>query len=265
MNSLEALPVDDGRARFVVLLLADPHLLEGGERSQDGATDPDGVLSLGRSDDLDLHRGWCKRRDFLLHAVGDARVHGGASRQDGVGVQVLTDVNIALHNTVVCRLVDTSRFHSQERGLEEGLGAAETLVANGDDLSVGQLVALLQGRRRSSRLHFLLEVESDVAELLLDVAHDFSLGCSREAVAALGQDLHQVVGQVTTSQIQTDDGVGKSVALVDGHGVRDTIARVEDDASGTTGSVQLQDGLDGDVHGWRVEGLEHDLKDENIV
>merc|ERR1711962_453411 len=51
---LEALPVDDGGAALVVLLLGDPHLLEGGEGSQDGASDPDGVLPLGGSDDLDL-------------------------------------------------------------------------------------------------------------------------------------------------------------------------------------------------------------------
>jgi len=56
MTDLEALPVDDGRSRLVVLLLGDPHLLEGGEGSQDGASDPDGVLPLWRSDDLDLHR-----------------------------------------------------------------------------------------------------------------------------------------------------------------------------------------------------------------
>ena len=40
---LEAFPVHDGWARLVVLLLGDPHLLEGGQRSQDGASDPDGV------------------------------------------------------------------------------------------------------------------------------------------------------------------------------------------------------------------------------
>merc|ERR1712060_642747 len=44
---LEALAVDDGGAALVVLLLGDPHLLEGGEGSQDGASDPDGVLPLG--------------------------------------------------------------------------------------------------------------------------------------------------------------------------------------------------------------------------
>merc|ERR1712110_918151 len=54
---LEALAVDDGGAALVVLLLGDPHLPEGGEGSQDGASDPDGVLPLGGSDDLDLDGG----------------------------------------------------------------------------------------------------------------------------------------------------------------------------------------------------------------
>ena len=52
-EDLEALPVDDAGACLVVLLLGDPHLLEGGQGSQDGATDPDGVLPLGGSNDLE--------------------------------------------------------------------------------------------------------------------------------------------------------------------------------------------------------------------
>ena len=186
---LEALPVDDGRARLVVLLLADPHLLERGQRREDRAADPDRVLALGRSDDLDLHRGRSQRRDLLLHAVGDAREHGGAARQHGVGVQVLADVDVALHDRVVGGLVDAARLHAEERRLEHGLRAAEALVADGDDLSVGELVALLERRGRGRRRHLLLEVERDVAELLLDVADDLTLGRRREAVAALRQDL----------------------------------------------------------------------------
>jgi hypothetical protein len=38
--------VDDLRARFVILLLGDPHLLKGGQRSEDRSTDPDGVQTL---------------------------------------------------------------------------------------------------------------------------------------------------------------------------------------------------------------------------
>merc|ERR1711983_530240 len=44
--SLEAFSVDNGWAAFVVFLLGDPHLLEGGEGSQDGSSDPYGVFSF---------------------------------------------------------------------------------------------------------------------------------------------------------------------------------------------------------------------------
>ena len=249
----------DGWARLVVLLLADPHLLERGQRGKDGPTNPDGVLPLGRSNDLDLHCGRSKGSDLLLHTVCDAWEHGAATRQHGVGVQVLPDVHVALHDGVVAGLVDASRLHAEEGRLEQGLGAAEPLVADGDHLTVGQLVALLQAGTGGSRLHLLLKVQGHVAQLLLDVAHNLTLGSGCEGVATLGQDLHQVVGQVTTSQIQTKDGMGESVALVDGHGVRHTITGVEHDPSGATGRVQRQHGLDGHVHGWSVEGLEHDL------
>ena len=65
---------------------------------------------------------------------------------------------------------------TNEGRLEEGLGAAETLIANGDDLAVRQLVALLQGGGRSSSGHLILKVQSDIAQLLLDVTHDLTFG-----------------------------------------------------------------------------------------
>merc|ERR1712214_208990 len=125
---LEALAVDDGGATLVVLLLGDPHLLEGGQGGQDGSSDPDRVLPLGRSDDLDLDGGGSQGGDLLLHPVGNTRVHGCATGHDGVGVQVLPDVNIALHDEVVGGLVDSAGLHSEEGRLEEGLGAPEPLV-----------------------------------------------------------------------------------------------------------------------------------------
>ena len=137
-TSLEALPVDDGRAGLVVLLLADPHGLEGGQRGEDGAADPDGVLPLRRGDDLDLHGARRHRRDLLLHAVGDTREHGRAAGHDRVGVQVLTDIDVALHDGVERGLVDAARLHTEEGRLEQRLRATETLVANGDDLQHNQ-------------------------------------------------------------------------------------------------------------------------------
>merc|ERR1719209_1284882 len=257
--SLEALAVDDGGAALVVLLLRDPHLLEGGQGSQDGASDPDGVLPLWGSNDLDLDGGGSQGGDLLLHAVSNTRVHGGASGHDGVGVQVLPDVNIALHDGVVGGLVDTTGFHSQEAGLEESLRAPEPLVTDGDDLSVRQLIGLLQGSGSSSGGHLLLEVQGDVAELLLDVTDNLPLGSGGEGVATLSEDLHQVVGELTASQVQTDDGVRESVTFIDGDTMGDTVTSIHDDTSGTTRGVQGQHSLDSHVHGGHVEGLEHDL------
>ncbi len=55
LEGLEALPVDNGWARLIVLLLGDPHLLEGGKGSKDGTSNPDGVLPLWWGNDFDLH------------------------------------------------------------------------------------------------------------------------------------------------------------------------------------------------------------------
>merc|ERR550519_2325916 len=144
--------------------------------------------------------------------------------------------------------MDSTRLHSEEGRLEESLGAPEPLVSDCDDLSVGKLVGLLQGAGAGGSGHFLLEVEGDVAELLLDVTHYLALGGGGEGVAALGEDLHEVICEVSAGEIETEDGVGEGVTFVDGNGVGDAVAGVENDAGGTSGGVEGEDGLDGDVH-----------------
>merc|ERR1719184_668305 len=91
------------------------------------------------------------------------------------------------------------------------------------DMTVGQLIGLLQGSRSSSSGHLLLEVEGDIAEFLLDVPDNLPLGSGGEGVATLGEDLHQVVGELTSSQVQTDDGVRESVTFIDGDTMGDTV------------------------------------------
>merc|ERR1712095_138840 len=259
IEELEALPVDNGWAALVVPLLGDPHLLEGGKGRQDGASDPDGVFPLWGSNDLDLNGGWSQGGDLLLHTISNTRVHGGAARHDGVSVQVLPDVNIALHDGVVGGLVDSAGFHSQEGRLEEGLGGTETLVTDGDDLTVGKLIGLLEGGGGSGGGHLLLKVKGNIAKLLLDVTDNFTLSGGGERVTTLSEDLHEVVGEFTASQVQTENSMGKSITLIDGNSVGDTITRVHDNTSGTTRGIQGEDSLDGNIHGGHVKGLEHDL------
>merc|ERR1712080_341288 len=147
-------------------------------------------------------------------------------------VQVLTDVNVALHDGVEGGLVDAAGLHSEEGRLEESLRAPEPLVTDGDDLSARQLIGLLQRSGSSSSGHLLLEVQGDIAELLLDVTDNLPLGGGSEGVSTLSEDLHQVVGQLTSSQVQTDNGVRESVPFIDGDTVGDTVTSVHDDTSG---------------------------------
>mgnify|MGYP001213055122 CR=1 FL=1 len=259
IEELEALPVDNGWAALVVLLLGDPHLLEGGKGRQDGASDPDGVFPLWGSNDLDLNGGWGKSGDFLLHTISNTGVHGGASGHDGVSVQVLPDVNIALHDGVVGGLVDSAGFHSQEGRLEEGLRGTEPLIANGDNLAIGKLIGLLKGGGGSSSGHLLLKVKGNIAKLLLDVTDNLTLSSGGERVATLSEDLHEVVGELTASQVQTENGMGKGITFIDGNIVGDTISRIHDHTGGTTRGIEGEDSLDGNIHGGHVECLKHDL------
>merc|ERR1719410_954242 len=53
--------------------------------------------------------------------------------------------------------------------------------------------------------------------------------------------------------------MGESITLVYGDTMGDTISRVHDNTGGTSGGVEGEDSLDGNIHGGHVEGLEHDL------
>merc|ERR1719328_364833 len=107
--------------------------------------------------------------------------------------------------------MDTAGFHSEEGRLEEGLRGTEPLVANGDDLTVGKFVGLLEGGGGRSGGHLLLKVKGDIAKLLLDVTDNLTLSSGGERVTTLSEDLHEVVGELTASQVQTKDGMGKSI------------------------------------------------------
>merc|ERR1712156_1138665 len=211
------------------------------------------------SDNLDLDGGGGQGGDLLLHTVSNTGVHGGASGHDSVSIQVLPDVNVALHDGVVDGLVDAAGLHAKEAGLEESLGAPEPLVADGDHLAVGKLIGLLQGSGGGGSGHLLLKVQGNIAQLLLDVPDNLPLGSGGEGVSPLGEDLHQVVGQLTASQVEPENGMGKGISLIDGHGVGDTIAGVQDDSSGSARGIKGEHSLDSHVHGRRVEGLKYDL------
>ena len=256
---VEALLVDDLGAVLVVLGLEDPLALEGGEGGENGTTDPDGVLTLRGSDDAGLEARGAGGLELLGEALSHTVEHGGTTREDDVGEEILTDVDVALgdglgdEGGVAIAITKTDKV-----GLEEGLRAAEALRLDGDDGGIGKLELSLDGLV-VLLLHLFVEVEGDVAGLFLDVTDDFLFGRGGEGVATFHKELHHVLSEVATGKIDTADGVGHGETLIDGDGVGDTITGVEDDTGGAASGVEGEDGLDTDVHSGAVEGLEHDL------
>ena len=126
-----------------MLLLGDPHGLEGWEGGQDGATDPGGVLPLWRSDDVDLLSVGGEGSELFLYSVSKARKHGGTTGQDDVGEEFTSEFKITLLDGVIESLVDANSGKAEQFGLQENLRAPKPLFADGDHPAVRELVGLL--------------------------------------------------------------------------------------------------------------------------
>ena len=62
---------------------------------------------------------------------------------NNVSIEVLSHVNVALGDGVEGGDVNSARFETENAGLEKGFWCTETLVADGDDLTVRKLVCCL--------------------------------------------------------------------------------------------------------------------------
>ena len=228
--------MDDEGAGLVVLLLGDPQGLEGWEGGQDGASDPGGVLPLWWSDHVVLYVVRGEGCHFFLHAVSEARKHGGTTGQNNVGVEVLPKVNITLSDGVIEHITDAKSRKTHILGLSEKLGAEEPLFADGDHFAVRKLVGLLQRCGGGSGLHLLLKVKSDIAELLLDVTVYLPLSCEGEAVSfpLTLQVPPEAFGDGTATDVEAEDRIGKSMSIVDGDGMGEIKTSVQHCSGGAS-------------------------------
>jgi len=227
---------------------------------QDGSTDPHGVFPLAWGVDLDLHLGWGEVDHLLLESLGDSSVHSSTTGHDHVLVEVFSDIDVALHDGLEGELVDWWDFTTNgAEWVKESLWASELLVTDGDDVAIWELILLLFGGGVLELLHLFLVVEGDVAKLLLDVSDDLEFGRGGEGWSALSEDLGEISGEISSGEVVSLDGVWQRVTLVDWDGVSNTITGVDDATGDSTGGVEGEDGLDGDVELGNVEVLEEDL------
>jgi hypothetical protein len=92
---------------LAVLILCDPHLLEGGETGEDGTADPGGALALRRGDHLDTHGGRGQGLHLLLQAVLEAWEHGASTGQDDVAVHLSFEIRLGVATAMNTTSVDS--------------------------------------------------------------------------------------------------------------------------------------------------------------
>ena len=109
MVSSEALPVDDGRARFIILALQDPHLLECAKRNKIDPPIHTGYFHIGEANTL----------IFIVDEATPSILSSYAQRstwQHDMNVQILADCNVTLHYIVDRSVVDSAGINDNETG-----------------------------------------------------------------------------------------------------------------------------------------------------
>jgi len=99
--------VDDLGTIFLVFLLGDPLALEGFEGCKSRSTNPNGIVSISTSNNLGLVSLWAKLINILLNSVWETLVHGGATGEDNVFIEVTSDINIALLDRSIAHISHT--------------------------------------------------------------------------------------------------------------------------------------------------------------
>ena len=185
--------------------------MERRQTGQNTSSDPHRILSFWRCNNLNFHGGRSEGGHLLLYSVGYTWKHGATTGEHRVGIEILPDVDVTPHYGVVRCLVYTGGFHPDQRRLEYGFWASEPLVSYGYDLSVGELVRFLVAIGRGRLNHVGIIVQSHETDLLLEISYDLTLGRRGETVASFGENLHQVIGEVSPGEVQSKDGVWKGV------------------------------------------------------
>mmetsp|Transcript_92971 Transcript_92971/g.161586 ORF Transcript_92971/g.161586 Transcript_92971/m.161586 type:complete len:204 (-) Transcript_92971:628-1239(-) len=196
---------------LIVLLTRDPPILEGAQRGQRGAPNPNGVLPLRWSKHLDLHHRWRKCHQLLGQALGDARQHRGAPGKHNVAEEFPAQVDVARLHRLEGQLVDTTELLANSPWMKESLWTAKALTAHRDNLTIRKLVRLLVLSMILRQPHFLgpllhglelgIEVLRHITEFLLDISHYLPFSSIGQGDPTLHEQPGQVLGQVSASQI----------------------------------------------------------------
>ena len=115
--------MDNPWSALVVLLLRDPHVLEGRQAGENGTSNPDAVLAFRRGDHSHSHTVRREVGELFAHAVGDAGIHGRPTGEDDVAVSDGKGVRNLHVGGEPQRLTGRAGYRCRRRRSEEGISS----------------------------------------------------------------------------------------------------------------------------------------------
>mgnify|MGYP006095576569 FL=1 len=255
--------MDDLGTVLLVLVFGDPLRGEGLEGALDGTTSPYGVVSIGRSNDLDISGFWAESRDFFLESIWNTLVKSGTTGKDDVTVKVGSNIKIAVSDGFGAELVHAHSLVTflDEAWVEESFWGHESWGVNTDGLTIWELVVLGEFSAGAGFSFVGLEVEGDESGLFLNGSNNL-VPCGFTTLlldTVGGEEGDEVVGNGSSGDEVLVNGVRNGETFIDWDSVGNTISRIDDATGSSTVGVEGKDGLDGNVHTGNLESLEHEL------
>ena len=128
----------------------------------------------------------------LVIRFTDSRHHRRATGKHHVGIELLANVDITLHDGLEGGIMNAHRFLSHQTRLEQNLGATEALRVEGDDVAIRQFVGLGTFVACCCSLHLSVKVQGNVAKFLLAQLLTGTKICKRKRDVGVSEKSRQV-------------------------------------------------------------------------
>lgn len=149
-------------------------------------------------------------------------------------------------------------FTDLSKRIEHSFWASELLISNGDDVSVWEFELDIFVTRFFEFFHFFIEIKSNVALFFFNSPHNFEFSRTLESLTGFHQDFGKVSCKISTSEVVSHNSMWKRITFIDWDSVGNSITRINNHTSCSTGGVEGKDSLDRDIELWDTESLEED-------
>lgn len=137
-------------------------------------------------------------------------------------------------NGVEQHLCDSGLLTVDKVRLEHTFRRFETFTAHADHTTVRERIVFNKDSSFLGKLVVKLKVVTDIAELLLHLAHSLKISCAVEGITAAKQQTNKLAGDVTTCNVKSCCKMVENDTLVDRDNMGYTIPRIDNNTRAKT-------------------------------